>query len=238
LCLDSTAHANYNVTPTHSTENSLEGSNLEEVSFSSDVKNFIRAEVYKLRSGKYGDKISEAEMEEVLKELINEQFARDLMESIEQNRIPEFVPFPDRDNQTSNPESRNKGEQKRKEEDEGSSMTNFVLSSVLSSIQDLNPLNFLPETLLSWLSPTGTKETAESKAAWKSRQKRGTNGFNVAQLTESVATDIRNLFSIISFLDISRCLEKMVCEIHSRGKDFTSRQLANSYEGNVLIAFR
>jgi hypothetical protein len=107
-----------------------------------------------------------------------------------------------------------------------------VLSLVMSSIQNLNPLNYVPHTFMSWIME-GTKESEH-----KTRQKRGTNDVDVEKVTTSVVKDIRNLFSIISFLDISRCLEKMVCEIHTRGSQLKGRELRSTYEGNIITAFR
>jgi len=224
----------------------------------SDAESFFKNEVYKMNSGRFkNDPMTEEELG-TARELLNEQFAKDLLESIQQKTIPDFIPFPEypevldplslnatsieqdapfgNNTQTQEESSETKSDKEKKED---ASVTDKVLDTLFTSIQNFNPINYVPEKVVSWLTAAvAPAESPERNHEGKSRRKRGTNEVDVDQTTRSIVKDIRNLFSIISFLDISRCLEKMVCEIHNNGKQITTGQLANSYEGKIITAFR
>jgi len=216
-----------------------------------DVESFIRAAVNNLKSGKFGGALTERKEGEAIRELITMQFARDLIESMEQSVIPEFRPFPPYPQKVDSSTSDNalsrkepidkmiKGEIGPEENGaEESTITSEILS-LLTAIQDVNMGNLDSESLLSWYSSVAANKDGggtEIKRRWK----RWTSMWmwNVDQMTRSIVNDMRNLFNTISLLDISRCAEKMVCEIHSRAEEFTPRHFSSNYEANIITIFR
>lgn len=202
------------------------------------VEEFVRAEIMKLSSGNYSLTESPEEIEKI-KELIRVQFAKDLMESMGLKTIPEFIPFPNQEN-TTILENVNKTVAEVSKDDDQSDNSDSkavadVLSTVMSSIQNLNPINFIPEGIMSWFKPENdelTPDKEKTATTFEKTEKEEENG-----ILDSVVRDIRNLFTIVSFLDIDGCLEKLICEIHSRGQTLSTKD-TYGYEEEVITAFR
>jgi len=123
-----------------------------------------------------------------------------------------------------------------------------LISPLVDVLTKMEKGDLIPESWMSWLLDGrggDTIEEPEFKLHVHSRKRRGAPTMPVEQnddlsnletekVTSSFIQDVKNLFSIVSFLDINRCLEKMICEIHSRdvGSGVTE------YEKNIVTAFR